>query len=119
MRIGELARRTGLSPDALRFYEKRGLLRSERRANGYRDFPPEAEFVLRLIKTAQALGFTLGEIEVELPALAGGGIARERVVEILRSKIGTIDERIARLSALRDDLAGRALTACPLLGPAI
>ena len=42
MQIGELATATGLSRDSLRFYEKRGLLRARRDANGYRNYPPEA-----------------------------------------------------------------------------
>ena len=63
MKIGELASATGLSRDTLRFYEKRGLLLSRRRDNGYRDYPPEAVQWLCYLRSAQQLGFTLAEIE--------------------------------------------------------
>ena len=69
MQIGELATATGLSRDTLRFYEKRGLLLSRRLANGYRDYPPEAVQWLCYLRAAQALGFTLAEIETGLPLL--------------------------------------------------
>eukprot|EP01032_Pedospumella_encystans_P037187 gene37187-42118_t len=70
MQIGEIAAATGISRDTLRFYEKRGLLRARRSANGYRDYPPEAVDWLRYIRTAQQLGFSLKEIEADLPLLA-------------------------------------------------
>lgn len=53
MRIGDMAQATGLSRDTLRFYEKRGLLRARRGANGYRDYPPDAVAWLRYLRTAQ------------------------------------------------------------------
>src|ERR1700743_3104470 len=61
MRIGQLAQATGLSRDALRFYEKRGLLTPRRSSNGYRSYPPEAADWLRYVRTAQSPGFTLAE----------------------------------------------------------
>ncbi len=54
MQIGELAAATGLSRDALRFYEARGLLTARRRGNGYRDYPPEAVEWLCYLRTAQS-----------------------------------------------------------------
>lgn len=63
MRIGELSCATGLSRDTLRFYEKRGLLRSRRLANGYRDYPREA---------VQWLCYLRGELAREL-ARPGAG----------------------------------------------
>lgn len=80
MRIGELAEATGLSRDTLRFYEERGLLAARRRGNGYRDYPVEAVEWLCYLRSAQALGFTLAEIEAGVPLLAdpanaGGGTA--------------------------------------------
>ena len=70
MQIGEVAAATGLSRDTLRFYEKRGLLRARRSANGYRDYPAEALDWLRYIRIAQQLGFSLAEIEADLPLLS-------------------------------------------------
>ena len=118
MQIGELAERSGLSRDALRFYEKRGLISAHRRPNGYRHYPDGTLFVLDYVRTAQKLGFSLSEIETELPALAAQGVTADRVATILRSKIAAIDTRIADLSVLRDQLAGRLEAACPLQLPA-
>ncbi|MEO6014639.1 MAG: MerR family transcriptional regulator [Devosia sp.] len=115
MQIGELASRSGLSRDTLRYYEKQGLIRATRRLNGYRHYPEEALFVLAYIGTAQRLGFTLAEISRELPALADEGIPATRIAEILRIKIAALDERITGLMALRDDLSTRLDLACPLV----
>lgn len=78
MRIGELAAATGLSRDALRFYEGRGLLTARRRGNGYRDYPPEAVEWLCYLRTAQSLGFTLADIDARIAGLAQlrAGLAR-------------------------------------------
>lgn len=116
MQIGELAAATGLSRDTLRYYEKRGLIRAIRRPNGYRHYPEASVFLLNYVRTAQRLGFTLAEIEAELPQLAGAGDAR--LTNLLRSKIASIDGRIAELQSLRDDLARRLDMACPLLADA-
>src|SRR5690554_6901141 len=68
MKIGELARRSGLSQSRIRFYESIGLLKTvERRPNGYRTYPSEAVVVLDLIATAQKAGFSLDEIRTLLP----------------------------------------------------
>jgi DNA-binding transcriptional MerR regulator len=125
MQIGELSSTTGLSRDTLRFYEKRGLLRARRQANGYRDYPPEAVQWLCYLRSAQALGFTLAEIEEGMPLLAAGGGAPDTEApllrEALRRKLADIDTRIAALQALRGDLArelGQPGTGCPLAAAA-
>jgi DNA-binding transcriptional MerR regulator len=74
MRIGELARRTGLSRDAIRFYERRGLLRSmpsAARTNDYRDYPEEAVERVAMIAQAQAAGFTIADLEELFESLEG------------------------------------------------
>lgn len=114
MQIGELARHTGLSRDALRFYEKRGLIRALRRPNGYRHYGPEAVFILEYVRTAQRLGFSLTEIEAEVPALVQGGLSGDRIANILREKIALVDARIAEMQGLRDDLVARLEAACPI-----
>ncbi|MEO7223673.1 MAG: MerR family transcriptional regulator [Devosia sp.] len=115
MQIGELSARSGLSRDALRFYEKRGLIRAHRRPNGYRHYHEGTLFLLDYMRTAQRLGFTLAEIQAELPALQVAGLTTARVEAILRGKVADIDARIADLQKLRDDLAGRLAEVCPLL----
>lgn len=68
MKIGELAKRTGLAASRIRFYESIGLLRlAERQANGYRSYPEQAVLVLNLITTAQQAGFSLDELRTLLP----------------------------------------------------
>ncbi|MFT0171435.1 MerR family transcriptional regulator [Paraburkholderia mimosarum] len=67
MKIGELAARTGLAASRIRFYERVGLLKSERQPNGYRIYPLQAVLVLNLIATAQQAGFSLDEIRTLLP----------------------------------------------------
>ena len=117
MQIGELSAATGLSRDTLRFYEKRGLLAERRGGNGYRDYPPEAVEWLRYVRTAQALGFTLAEIETGLPLLAAPDAAAAPLRDALARKLADIDARIAGLAALRAELARRLeapLADCPL-----
>jgi DNA-binding transcriptional MerR regulator len=119
MQIGELSSATGLSRDTLRFYEKRGLVVANRRSNGYREYPVEAVEWLCYVRTAQALGFTLAEIESGLPMLAGAAAPGPVLREVLRGKLKEIDERIAALTSLRADLARSIeapLAACPLQG---
>lgn len=107
LHIGDLATRAGVSADTLRYYERRGLLQpSGRRASGYREYPPEAEDVVRFIKHAQALGFTLAEVE-ELLTMRQGSARREvglEVRDVAMAKIVDIDEKLRLLAALRDTL---------------
>lgn len=68
MNIGELAKKTGLTASKIRFYESIDLLKLvDRRPNGYRTYPAEAETVLNLITVAQGAGFSLDEIRALLP----------------------------------------------------
>lgn len=115
MQIGELAQSTGLSRDTLRFYEKRGFIRAHRRPNGYRHYPPETVQLLEFIAMAKSLGFTLAEIEAELPALAEAGISQDRISAILETKIAAIDTRIKDLRTMRTRLADTLASVCPLL----
>jgi len=117
MRIGQLATATGLSRDALRFYEKRGLLVARRSSNGYREYAPEAAQWLRYIRTAQSLGFTLAEIEADLPLLSAQSGSAPMLRDALRRKLEDIDRRVEGLVQLRAELArrlGEAMVDCPL-----
>ena len=109
LRIGDLAARTGVSVDALRYYERRGLLRpTGRRASGYREYPPEAAALVRFIKQAQALGFTLVEVEelLRLRGAVGRRAAALEAREVTLGKLHEIDEKVRQLQALRGALAG-------------
>lgn len=114
MLIGELAAASGLSREALRFYEQQGLIRARRLANGYRDYPAEAVMLVQYIRTAQQLGFTLSEIGDRLPGIWDAPDPAPALAEVLASKLGEIDARIAALQALRQTLAERVATNCPL-----
>ena len=114
MRVGELAAGCGISTDTVRFYEKENLIRAERMANGYRDYSEEMLFVVRFIKRAQALGFTLTEIREDVPALMSGVLPQARVEAILTEKIGKIDERIVSLIDMRADLEALLSRPCPI-----
>ncbi|WP_341677149.1 MerR family transcriptional regulator [Niveibacterium sp. SC-1] len=113
MQIGELAQATGLSPDALRYYERRGLLRAHRRTNGYRDYPAETVEWLSYVRTAQALGFSLAEIAADLPELLAAGDPGPALQAVLARKLAELDARIAGLADLRARLAERLASGAP------
>ena len=110
MRIGELATQSGLSREALRFYERIGLLRAKRQPNGYRDYPPQSLALLRLVRQAQQLGFSLAEVR---QALEQGGSAAD-VGAWLRTKLSETDARLAELQGLRQQLMELTQNPCPL-----
>jgi MerR family transcriptional regulator, copper efflux regulator len=96
MRIGELARRTGVSTSRIRFYERRGVLpKPVRHANGYRDYAERAAKMLTLIDDAQRLGFSLSEIRTSLGEAAPDFPSRASMVKALRSKLASIDRHLS------------------------
>ncbi|MBL8980596.1 MAG: MerR family transcriptional regulator [Gemmatimonadetes bacterium] len=107
LRIGDLAARTDVTVETLRYYEKRGLLPAPgRRVSGYREYPEATVLLVRFIKRAQSLGFTLAEVEelVRLRARAWMGDAPHRLREATVAKVRDIDERLRQLRALRSEL---------------
>ena len=98
MKIGELAKRTGLAPSKIRFYEMSGLLKLvDRRPNGYRTYPLEAVTVLNLITISQQVGFSLDEIKALLPANLEQW-DHEAVLQTLRRKVTDIEALEQRLT---------------------
>lgn len=117
LRIGEVAARARVNVQTLRYYERIGLLPEPRRSSsGYRAYPPKAVHTVRLIKRAQALGFTLTEIR-ELLRLAGGDDACGPIRELADRRIARLDTKIAGLQAMRDELR-RLATGCEVPHPA-
>ncbi|MBJ9976602.1 MerR family transcriptional regulator [Pseudomonas sp. S75] len=114
MRIGELAQACGVSRDTLRFYEERGLVRAHRRANGYREYPPDTVQLVMFIRTAQRLGFSLGEIGVNVERLWGASDPDQAVRALLQDKLALIEQRIDDLQQLRGALRQRLTLTCPL-----
>jgi DNA-binding transcriptional MerR regulator len=90
--IGELARRAGTAPSALRYYERIGLLPPAERAGGKRHYPPSSAERLALVRLYQDAGFTLKEIR---QLLAAGSRQRARWTPLAERKIAELDARIA------------------------
>ena len=98
MRIGELAKISGLAPSRIRFYEASGLIKSvERKANGYRDYAPDTQWVLEIITGAQAAGFSLEEIRQLMPMNASGW-QHEELLSGLKQKVQEIEVLQQRLA---------------------
>jgi DNA-binding transcriptional MerR regulator len=97
MKIGELAKLSGLTASRIRFYESSGLIRSvERKANGYRDYGPEAVWILEIIAGAQNAGFSLEEIRNLLP-VSTDAWRHDELLESLKRKVGEIEVLQKRL----------------------
>ncbi len=104
MRIGELAKLSGLAPSRIRFYESAGLISTvDRKANGYRDYPPEAAWILEIITGAQSAGFSLEQIRHLLP-VGSGNWQHDELLEALRRKVTEIDDMQMRLKKNRAQL---------------
>ena len=115
MRIGEVARRAGVNVETLRYYERRGLLDEPPRGiNGHRDYDEETVRFVKAVKEAQRLGFTLEEI-AEHARLTGVGRAHEAVRTRVAQKLDEIDERIASLRRVREELERVVGCACDSL----
>src|SRR5919108_5789926 len=103
--IGRVAERAGLQPSAIRFYERRGMLRPALRgANGYRFYSEDAVKLLLFVKRAQSLGITLKEIKPLLNLASQGQRPCIHVKQLARSHLREIDEKIRELQALRNEL---------------
>lgn len=101
MLIGQLAEKSGLSRDTLRFYEKENFIQAITRNNGYKDYSEQTLQQLELIKTAKALGFSLAEIKQVSLLLAQGEIPGTQVQQALQAKIALVDEKLAKLQQMR------------------
>ena len=105
MQTAEVAQRAGVNAQTLRYYERRGLLPAPgRSAAGYRSYGPEAVRIVRFVKHAQRLGFSLADIEVLLELAAGGPDSCDGARGLAESKITELEEKIAQLTAMCDSL---------------
>jgi MerR family copper efflux transcriptional regulator len=110
LQIGQVATRTGVSIDALRYYERLKLLpRARRSAGGFRLFTGEHIERVQFIKQAQELGFSLEEIKSLL--VTGGADECRKVCNLLRLKLSELEDRLKAMKSFRRVLA-RQLSAC-------
>ena len=108
MRIGELAAAAGTTTKTLRFYEESGLLpQTERAANGYRDYGPEALSRLDFIRRGRGAGLTLAQVREVIDIRDAGEAPCHHVYELLTARVFDIERQIADLDALRADLIQR------------
>lgn len=122
--INQISRRSGVASSALRYYEERGLIASERAGSGHRRFPRYVLRRLAFITFAQKLGMKLDEIKLELDKLPTDHVPTGDDWTALSKKwTDRVDEQIAQLQRLRDGLSDcigcgcLSLNICKLLNP--
>jgi DNA-binding transcriptional MerR regulator len=107
VRIGELARLSGVPVKTIHYYERRRLLEPAARSeSGYRLYGPEEAARLQFIQRAKLLGLTLSEIGelVELAVRCNEGEIVPRLEEVLEAKLEETDRKMAELTAFRQNL---------------
>lgn len=122
--IGDLAKRSGVATSALRFYETRGLISSERTDGNQRRYPRPTLRRVALIRAAQEVGLTLSEIAAALETLPHDSTPDRKDWERLsQSWRERLDHQIAELQALRDELTDcigcgcLSLKSCAIFNP--
>lgn len=105
LKIGEVSRLSGIGIEALRFYEKSGLLdRPGRTYSGYRLYDESVLERLAFVKQAQVLGFTLDEIKQLISHKRAGENPCAEVREIVKVRLAELNERIEQMIQYRDEL---------------
>jgi DNA-binding transcriptional MerR regulator len=105
MRIGEFAEASGVPAKTIRYYESVGLLPQPRRLdNGYRDYVASAATRLEFIRSAQAIGLSLGEIRGVLDFRDRGNVPCTHVAELIDRRAREVSAQIAALERVRADL---------------
>ena len=115
LRSGEVADAAGVNVQTLRYYERRGLLDEPNRTiGGHRLYPPEAVRVLRVIKAAQRMGFTLDEVAdlLEVSAVRPDRRSDAGLQARARIKLAEIDAKLIELATVRDTLRAALDAGC-------
>ena len=103
--IGKVARRVGVRPSAIRYYERQGMLQpAVRRVNGYRTYSDDAVKLLLFVKRAQSLGITLKEIKPLVNLASHGQQPCSHVKRVARRHLNEVSQKIRELELLRQDL---------------
>lgn len=109
LRVSQVAEQAGVSPDAVRFYEKEGLLpQPPRSPAGYREYDEQIPQRIRFIKGAQEMGLKLSEIGELLEIQDRGACPCGHTQTLVERRIHEIDAEMKRLSDLRTELASMA-----------
>ncbi len=124
MNIGQAARGSGVSAKMIRYYEQTGLIPpASRTQSGYRDYSDTDVHMLRFIRRARELGFSVPEIQELLNlwrdgSRQSGDVKRIalRHIEELRRRIAEMEDMVATLATLADACAGDHRPDCPILG---
>ena len=116
LRTGQLAHVAGVKTETLRYYERRGLLpKPQRTLGGHRVYSPQAVTVLRVIKAAQRLGFTLEEVAELLEVSRRRhhvGATDAGLQQRARAKVAEIDAKLTQLQSVRDTLLAALDAGC-------
>jgi MerR family transcriptional regulator, copper efflux regulator len=124
LKIGEVARQTGVSVEAIRYYERLGLIgEAPRTRSGYRRFAPGVLRRLRFIQRAQRLGFSLEQIRELLELRSSPRASAADVRRLAQAKLAQVESKLADLERIRQALldvscacSGRgAVSDCPIL----
>jgi len=110
--IGQIAERTGLTVETVRFYEKKTLINEPQRSPaGYRQYPPETVRRVQFIQNAKNVGFTLKDIGELLALARNPGTSCGDIKQRATQKIEEVDHKIRELQRIHDAL-GRMITKC-------
>jgi DNA-binding transcriptional MerR regulator len=114
LRSGQVVAAAGVNIETLRYYERRGLLREPQRSlGGHRSYPPETVTMMRVIKAAQRLGFTLGRAGDLLSAATRfGGRSDAGLQARAAVKLAEVNQKLAELTAVRDTLRAALAAGC-------
>ncbi|NIP72351.1 MAG: heavy metal-responsive transcriptional regulator [Gammaproteobacteria bacterium] len=124
LKIGQVAKRTGITVETVRFYEKQGLIAApQRSASGYRQYTPDTVKRVRFIQHAKEVGFTLKDIAELLALRREPGTSCADIKLRATHKIEEVDRKIQDLQRIREALARMAikcsgrgdLRECPIL----
>lgn len=113
LRSGQVAETVGVNVETLRYYERRGIIpEPDRSLGGHRLYPEETVTTLRVIKAAQRLGFTLEEVAELLEAGRHHHGASSGLLARTDAKLAEVDQKIADLTVIRDNLVAARDAGC-------
>jgi DNA-binding transcriptional MerR regulator len=113
MRIGEVSASAGVNQQTIRFYEREGVLPdAPRRENGYREYSADTVALVRFIKRAQDLGFSLDEAKALSDLRTTAGRDRPKARAVAEAKLADVRQRIAQLRAIERALAALLTDCC-------